>query len=277
MSNRAALSCCTPSHLTARAVDVGDITGLVLYGVLWVVTVLAALRHLHRSMQDEPEDGRPRSWTVAGIFYALALSFVSVRVAWFALVLTTVHSFVQYSLNVIADLLFFSCFSLIVLHWSDENFSSTVGGSRGVSVTLARTLLAVNAVLYGFQLAVLTYINVNQYQTNPVLLVVSLSVAVFDNCLCAIGFLIFALRLWCSPSATHDTAVSGGMRRKIYLLLVVALVMTACFVARCVRAFFLASSFFDAVLLSDLSSTHCRWPARKCASTTCSTLTILFG
>jgi hypothetical protein len=149
------------------ALDVGDVTGLVLYGLLLLLTVFAAVRHLwhnvtHESPQHTPTPGKLTGgrWTVAGAFYVLAVLFVSLRVGWFALVLANVDMFTQFTLNVLSDLLFFSCFSLIVIHWTEDNFKTTVGDSKHFhSTRIVLMFVVFNFALYTFQIVLLVIIN----------------------------------------------------------------------------------------------------------------------
>lgn len=92
-------------------------------------------------------------------------------------------------------------------------------------------VLPVQLVLYGFQAGILIYVHLKMESSDPRLLVVSLSVAIFDNCVCGVGFLVFGLWLYCSHNG--DSLVAG-VKTQIRSTLIVALFMTVCFVARSV-------------------------------------------
>lgn len=183
-----------------------------------------------------------RRISIAGVFYVLVMVFLAARIAWFSVVLFDAgHDYTQFSVNVAADCLFFSCFSLIVLHWAETNASTTVGGESrvfGGSALVAWLFLAVNCVLYAFQSAVLLYIDLTRSE-DAALILSSLLVAILDNAIVGVGFCAFGMRLYCvMRNARHTVAVDdatlGGQRRRMRGALLVTLLMTACFLARAV-------------------------------------------
>lgn len=70
---------------------------------------------------------------------------------------------------------------------------------------------------------------VQEDAVNPVWLVVSFAVAIFDNVACGLGFFLFALRLYCTHGRDSSMA---DLRRKMHMQLFVSFLMTACFSAR---------------------------------------------
>jgi hypothetical protein len=125
----------TPAAGDADAVtQAGEIVGIVLFALLFLAIVLAALRHWCKI----PSERRGRRVTVSGIFYFLSLLFVAVRLAWFTLVFLDEKMFVSYSVNIVADMLFFSCFSLIVMHAAENHMRTTVGEGGEFNVVIAR-------------------------------------------------------------------------------------------------------------------------------------------
>ena len=178
----------TTAPLMVPGIDTGNLVAIVLYGLLLVLTCFAAARHWWRSRNVAYRDGSESLWTVAGVFYVLAVLFICTRVAWFAVILVGHKGLTQFSVNVVADLLFFSCFSLIIIHSSENSFKTTVGETRHFSSLIARVFFAFNLVLYLFQVSLLAYINVRGQDNASTMTEVSLSVAIFDNCVCGVGF-----------------------------------------------------------------------------------------
>lgn len=216
----------SPSPLSHLAHS-GVITGIVLFGLLLLATLVAALRHW--MMRGAEEKCR---LTISGTFYALSTVFVTVRLTWFFLVLWNEKMFVEFTLAVVSDLFFFSCFSLIVLHTFENYNKTTVGDAKQLNSTMAWLFLAINVLVYSLQIGVLTYINVERETADVHLIVVSLLVTVIDNLLCGLGFLAFSFRMYCSQKS--DNTSVGGLKAHLRRTMVVSFIMTLCFAGRAV-------------------------------------------
>lgn len=66
------------------------------------------------------------------------------RFPGFILVMLNERLFTQFTLNVVADLLFFSCFSLIIMHTAENSFKTTVGDTKSFNSVVAWVFLAIN-------------------------------------------------------------------------------------------------------------------------------------
>ena len=174
---------------------------------------------------------------MAGIFYVLVGLFLGARIAWCAVQLFSgeTRQYIQFGLNVFSDCLFFSCFSLIVIHWAESNSKTTVGDVRVLSSMVGWIFLAINCILYIFQIATVVYIGIKDASTSPLVLT-SILVGVLENCIVGIAFLIFGLRLYCliqhARSSTIVDPATTGQRTSVTRTLLVTVVMTACFLTR---------------------------------------------
>lgn len=214
------------SHIHA---DPGTITALVMFGLLLIATFIAALRHW---MMRSGREGAPR-FTISGIFYLLATIFVGVRLAWLILLLLgSRESFLEFTLNCVADLFFFSCFSLIVLY-TFENFNkTTVGDAKRLNSKASWVFFVINLTAYAIQAGILAYINVALDTADIRLIIVSLMVTVIQNLLCGLGFLAFSFRMYISQKGNN--ASISGLKKQLRSAMVVSLIMTLCFAARAV-------------------------------------------
>lgn len=240
----------TPDFNDGRTVVL--LLGLILYGMFLLVTLVAAVRHSCRA------SSRCRV-SISGLFYVLVLVFVCCRVVWTCISLwvwceppptppvppgsTNCSSgggspHLSWGFNVGSDCLFFSCFSLIAVHWAETNSRTTVGESRMFSSVMVWVFLATNVVLYLFQAGVLAFVVTHPTSDSAKSLVLtSILVAILENVLVGIGFLIFGLRLYCVLQSARSTIADDatlGQKRSIQTTLLVTLVMTACFLGRSV-------------------------------------------
>lgn len=97
--------------------------------------------------------------------------------------------------------------------------------------------LATNVVLYIFQAGVLVYVCTQSKSddNNSALILTSILVAVLENVILGIGFLIFGLRLYCIVQRARSTIADEatlGQKASLRTTLVVTLVMTLSFLGR---------------------------------------------
>ena len=203
--------------------------GLVLYALFVLVTIVASVRHLLR-------EGSSRRLSSSGMFYVLVLLFLGFRITWSAFSLfLPLRQYLAWAFNVGSDCLFFTCWTLIVLHWAETNFRSTPGDPRLFSSVVGWIFLATNVVLYLFQASVIIYVSQTEKNDNQALILTSILVAILENVILGIGFLIFGLRLYCIVQSARSTIADEatlGQRSSIRTTLVVTVIMTACFLGR---------------------------------------------
>lgn len=209
------------------------LVGLLLYSLTLCATVVAALLHVCRSGGTR----KLSRCTVAGVFYVLVGFFLGARIAWTAVQLFSgqQRQYLQFGLNVLSDCLFFSCFSLIVIHWAETNAKTTVGDVRVLSSVVSWVFFAINLVLYIFQTVTVVYIGVEDAADSPLVLT-SILVGVLENVVVGVAFLIFGLRLYCVIQRARASLIADpattGQRDSITRTVLVTVVMTACFLTR---------------------------------------------
>ena len=208
------------------------LAGLVLYSATFVITALAALFHVCRSGGAH----KLKRCTVSGIFYVLVGLFLGARISWCVVELFNLErEYLQFGLNVFSDCLFFSCFSLIVIHWAESNSKTTLGDVRVLSSLVGWVFLAINVILYVFQIATVVYIWVKNDSKSPLVLT-SILVAVLENLFVGVAFLIFGSRLYClirrARLSTIADPATTGQRSSVTRTLLVTVVMTSCFLTR---------------------------------------------
>jgi hypothetical protein len=140
-------------------------------------------------------------------------------------------------LNVGSDCLFFTCWTLIVLHWGETNWKNAAGESKMFSTVVGWVFLATNIILYLFQAAVLVYVFTQSTgaEDNASLILTSILVAILENMLLGIGFLIFGLRLFCVVQRARSTMADEatlGQKNSLRTTLIVTFVMTGSFLGR---------------------------------------------
>merc|ERR1711916_28372 len=104
------------------------------------------------------------------------------------------------------------------------------------SSVMGWVFLAINLVLYAFQLGVITCIIVRD-DDNSALVLTSILVAVLEKCVVGVGFLIFGLRLYCNIQSTISSMADPatlGQQSSVRKTLIVTIIMTACFLSRSV-------------------------------------------
>lgn len=119
------------------AIKVFYLVGLILYGLCFLLTVVLGLRHAVK--------GSGRRCSISGVFYVLVLIFLAARLSFCSVTLLGLNLSIQFSLNVASDCFFFSCFSLIVIHWAEANSSTTMGGESKLFSSV------VGWIFFGFQ------------------------------------------------------------------------------------------------------------------------------